>query len=184
MEEKAASRLRGKWKGSAGFLAKESVSWEELRRVPSGERELRAYLEQRITARAKGGSEKDPRWRKSALVGACMEIVFGLPVSPAVRAAAYRILATMPEMKSLGRVKDPLGRMGEAFGYQVPPGSGNENPYEIAHVIDPATGLPLARSVTTTVELAHGRTAKVTNFTAYQQLGWTDAQPSLPAKRD
>jgi hypothetical protein len=121
MEEKAASRLRGKWKGSAGFLAKESVSWDELRRVPSGERELRAYLEQRITARAKGGSEKDPRWRKSALVGACMEIVFGLPVSPAVRAAAYRILATMPEMKSLGRVKDPLGRMGEAFGYQVPP---------------------------------------------------------------
>ncbi|MGP4104562.1 hypothetical protein [Nonomuraea sp. KM90] len=113
-----------------------------------------------------------------------MEIVFGLPVSSAVRAAAYRILATMPKMKSLGTVKDPLGRTGEAFGYQDPPAPGNANPYEIAYIIDPATGLPLARSLTTTVELAHGRTAKVANSTAYQQLGWTDAKPSLPAKRD
>ncbi|WP_406312139.1 hypothetical protein OHA77_26290 [Streptosporangium sp. NBC_01639] len=50
-------------------------------------------------------------------------------------------------------------------------------------MIDPATGLLLART-TTTVELTGGRTAKTTSFTAYQQTGWTDAKPSLPAKRD
>ncbi|WP_424536771.1 CU044_5270 family protein [Sphaerisporangium viridialbum] len=184
-EEKMAARLGGGWKGLGGSLTKKSLTWDEIRHIPSGERELRAYLEQRLTAPAKGGSGQDPGGRDSALREACMEIVFGLPVSPAVRASAYRILATMPALTSLGRVKDPLGRTGEAFGYQVAAGSGRgEKAYDVVNVIDSATGLPLAQSTTTTVELAGGRTAKTTSFTAYQQMGWTDARPSLPAKRD
>ncbi|MER5326667.1 CU044_5270 family protein [Streptosporangium roseum] len=183
-EEKVASRLRGGWKGSGGSLTKEPLTWDEIRHIPSGERELRAYLEQLLTTPAKGGSGQDPRRPESALQEACMQIVFALPVSPAVRASAYRILATMPELKSLGRVKDPLGRTGEAFGYQMAPGSGRENAYEAVRVIDPTTGLPLAQWWTTTVQLAGGRTAKTTSFTAYQRMGWTDAKPSLPAKRD
>ncbi|WP_433419195.1 CU044_5270 family protein [Microtetraspora malaysiensis] len=181
-EEKVATRLRGKWKGSAGTLSKVSITWDEIRRIPSGERELRAYLEQRITARAKGDYGSDPEWRRSALQGSCMEIVFGLPVSSAVRAAAYRILATIPGMTALGRVKDPLGRTGEALGYRVNGGEG-EGGNQIVEVIDPETGLPLSTSSTGTIELADGRTAKVTSFTAYQQIGWTDEEPSLPAKR-
>lgn len=184
-EEKTASRLRGKWKGSGGLLASDPLTWDEIRRIPSGERELRAYLGQLITAQAKAGySPQDPRSLEAALQEACMEIVFDLPASPAVRASAYRILATMPWMKSLGRVKDPLGRTGEAFGYQVAPDFGRKNALEVALVIAPATGLLLARTTTTTVELTGGRTAKTTSFTAYQQTGWTDAKPSLPAKRD
>ncbi|WP_031171287.1 CU044_5270 family protein [Streptosporangium roseum] len=183
-EEKTASRLRGKWKGSGGSLTKELLTWDEIRRIPSGERELRAYLEQLLTAPAKGGSGQDPRRPDSALQEACMQIVFALPVAPAVRASAYRILATMPELKSLGRVKDPLGRTGEAFGYQMAPDFGRKTAFEVALVIDPATGLLLARTTTTTVELTGGRTAKTTSFTAYQRMGWTDAKPSLPAKRD
>jgi hypothetical protein len=184
-EKKTAARLRGKWKGSGGSLTKELLTWDEIRRIPSGERELRAYLEQLVTAPTKSGdSGQDPRSLEPALQEACMQIVFGLPASPAVRASAYRLLATMPTLKSLGRMKDPLGRTGEAFGYQVAPGSGRKDPLEIAWVIDPATGSPLARSMTTTVELTGGRTAKTTGFTAYRQMGWTDAKPSLPAKRD
>ncbi|MEU4409064.1 hypothetical protein AB0F88_31505 [Streptosporangium sp. NPDC023963] len=113
-----------------------------------------------------------------------MQIVFTLPVSPAVRASAYRILATMPTLRSLGRMKDPLGRTSEAFGYQAVPGAMRKNALEHAWVIDPATGLPLASLTTTAVELAGGRTAKTTSFTAYQRTGWTDAKPPLPAKRD
>jgi hypothetical protein len=184
-EEKTAARLRGKWKGSGGDLTKELLTWDEIRRIPSGERELRAYLEQLIAAQTKAGnSEQDPRSLEPALQETCMQIVFGLPASPAVRASAYRILATMPELKSLGRVKDPLGRTGEAFGYQVAPELGRKDALEVAWVIDPVTGLPLAGLTTTMVELAGGRTAKTTSFTAYQQMGWTDAKPSLPAKRD
>ncbi|MET8339714.1 CU044_5270 family protein [Streptosporangium canum] len=184
-EEKTAARLRGKWKGSGGLLASDLLTWDEIRRIPSGERELRAYLGQLITAQAKAGySPQDPQSLEAVLQEVCMEIVFDLPASPAVRASAYRILATMPWMKSLGKVKDPLGRTGEAFGYQVAPDFGRKNALEVALVIDPATGLLLARTTTTTVELAGGRTAKTTSFTAYQRMGWTDAKPSLPAKRD
>ncbi|MFI7059017.1 CU044_5270 family protein [Streptosporangium canum] len=183
--EKTAARLRGKWKGSGGLLASDSITWDEIRRIPSGERELRAYLGQLITAQAKAGRyPRDPRSLEAALQEPCMEIVFDLPASPAVRASAYRILATMPWMKSLGKMKDPLGRTGEAFGYQVAPDFGRKNALEVALVIDPATGLLLARTTTTTVELTGGRTSKTTSFTAYQQTGWTDAKPSLPAKRD
>ena len=183
-EEKEASRLRGKWKNSGGALVKELTSWEEIRRIPSGDRELRAYLERRITARAKGDYGKDPQWRERALSGACMEIVFGLPVSPAVRASAFRILAGMPEMKSLGKMKDPLGRMGEAIGYQVDPRPGRPAAYDVVQMIDPLTGLPLAESSTTTVELSGGRTTKATSFVAYQRMGWTDEEPPLPPKHD
>ncbi|MET9063800.1 CU044_5270 family protein [Streptosporangium sandarakinum] len=182
-EEKRATRLRGKWKNSGGSLVKELIGWEEIRRIPSGDRELRAYLERRITAEAKGDYGQDPQWRESALSGACMEIVFGLPVSPAVRASAYRILAGMPRMKSLGRMKDPLGRVGEAIGYQVDPRH-EEAPYNVVQIIDPLTGLPLAQSSTTTVKLAGGRTAKATSFVAYQWMGWTDEEPPLPPERD
>lgn len=178
-EEKMATRLRGKWKGSAGSLTKELITWDEASRIPSGERELRAYLEQRL----KGFSGFSGQ-ESALLQGACMEIVFGLPVAPAVRASAYRILATLPEMKSLGRVKDPLGRTGEGIGYQVAPAAGWKNAHQVVHVIDPATGLPLARFTTTSAELTGGRTAKIMSFTAYQQMGWTDAKPSLPAERD
>ncbi|WP_440089423.1 CU044_5270 family protein [Streptosporangium sp. LJ11] len=182
-EEKTATRLRGKWKGSGGDLAKELLTWEELRRVPSGERELRAYLEQRLTSQTKADYGQDPRSLEAALRELCIQVVFGLPVSPAVRASAYRILATMPTLESLGRTKDPLGRTGEAFGYQVTPRFGQKSAIQVAWVIDPATGLPLTRLTTTTVELAGGRIAKTTSFTAYQRVGWTDAEPPLPAKR-
>ncbi|MFF4774428.1 CU044_5270 family protein [Microtetraspora fusca] len=183
-EEKVAQRLRGKWKGSAGSLTAELVTWDELRRIPSDERELRAYLERRITSQAKShGYENDPKDLELALQGNCMEIVFSLPVSPAVRAAAYRLLATLPQMTALGRVKDPLGRTGEALGYRVN-GREGEGVYQIVQVIDPETGLPLSQSSTSTIELADGRTAKVENFTAYRQMGWTDEEPSLPTKRD
>ncbi|MEU0568211.1 CU044_5270 family protein [Nonomuraea sp. NPDC005983] len=183
-EEKVGSRLRGKWKNSGGSLTKELVTWDEISRIPSGEQELRAYLEQRITDRANGRWGNDPQWREAALQGGCMEIVFGLPVSPAVRASAYRILAGLPGMKSLGRVTDPLGRTGEAIGYQVDADSARQNVYDVIHVIDPETGLPLASWSATTVELVGGRSAKVTSFTAYQEMGWTDAKPSLPARRE
>ncbi|MFF3441933.1 CU044_5270 family protein [Streptosporangium sp. NPDC002721] len=184
-EGRRVERLRGGWKGSGGYLARELLTWEELRRVPSGEGELRAYLEQRLAAQIKAGrAPQDPRSPEEALGELCVQIIFGLPVSPAVRASAYRILATLPTLKSLGEMKDPLGRTGEAFGYRPAPGSGRENAHEVAWMIDPATGLLLTALTTTTVKLADGRTAKTIGFKAYQRVGWTDAEPPLPAGRD
>lgn len=34
------------------------------------------------------------------------------PAAPKVRAATYRMPADLPEVRSLGRVRDPLGQVG------------------------------------------------------------------------
>lgn len=59
------------------------------------------------------------------------------PVSPQVRAAAFRVMARLPGVRMLGLRRDPLGRTGYAFG------TGRTALGEIA-IIDPATGSLLA----------------------------------------
>jgi hypothetical protein len=59
------------------------------------------------------------------------------PVSPQVRAAAFRVMAGLPGVRMLGLRRDPLGRTGYAFG------TGRTALGEIA-IIDPATGSLLA----------------------------------------
>ena len=62
------------------------------------------------------------------------------PVSAQVRAATFRVMASLPWVRLLGPMTDPLGRSGYglAAGPQDP-GSQNYNPIK-AVVIDPASG--------------------------------------------
>ncbi|MFI0448934.1 CU044_5270 family protein [Actinomadura sp. 6N118] len=74
------------------------------------------------------------------------------PASPAVRAAAYRMLATLPGVKAEGRTTDPLGRTGTVISlpvattmplglYTAPKQLGT---YRRQWIIDPATGALMA----------------------------------------
>ncbi len=69
-------------------------------------------------------------------------LVLDLPVSPQVRAAAYRMLAAMPEVASLGRVTDQLGRPGVAVAVTR---QGDFGEAQTRLIIDPATGQALAQ---------------------------------------
>lgn len=51
-------------------------------------------------------------------------------------------------------------------------------------MIDVASGLPLSREMDGLDRLADGRTYKVASFTAYEQIGWTNDLPDLPARRN
>ncbi|MFI6316613.1 hypothetical protein ACIBG8_03795 [Nonomuraea sp. NPDC050556] len=62
------------------------------------------------------------------------------PLSPTVRAAAYRMLADLPGVRSLGRVTDPKGRQGQAFTHTAPGGGGSTSRI----ILDPETGQSLA----------------------------------------
>lgn len=62
------------------------------------------------------------------------------PVSPQVRAAAFRVMARLPGVRMLGYRRDPLGRSGYAFG------TGHTALGEIA-IIDPSTGSLLAYQI-------------------------------------
>jgi hypothetical protein len=125
------------------------------------------------------------------------------PVTPAVRAALYQMLAAMPGIKSLGEVTDPAGQRGDAVSYTATyrncgplltpgadgnPTSGAPSPscttQEIL-IINPATGLPLAEELRyLNLAAGHPWTAPDQLF-SYEIFGpshWTNANPPTSAQ--
>ncbi|MEV7801613.1 CU044_5270 family protein [Microbispora sp. NPDC088329] len=180
--ERTAERLRGKWKGSAGDMAGDSMTWEEVRAIPGETGKLRSYLEERIGRLELSGSGMDVKEARAyILLRDCVGIISGLPASPEVRASAYRILASLPGIQAEGETTDPLGRRGQALSYQeeIEPGLFSK----VQLVVDPGTGLLLAEVRTNTTTLANGRRAELRVSTSYRAIGWTDERPELPAYR-
>jgi hypothetical protein len=60
------------------------------------------------------------------------------PVSGQVRAAAYRVMATLPEVKLLGLVRDAFGRQG--YGLQISDDGLFASPGDLGAIVDPSTG--------------------------------------------
>ncbi|WP_431930820.1 CU044_5270 family protein [Nonomuraea jabiensis] len=181
--ERTAERLHGKWKGTAGDLAGESMTWQEVRAIPSEPDKLRSYLEERVGRLELAGSGMDvEEARAHILLRDCVGIISGLPASPEVRASAYRILASLPGIRAEGEMTDPLGRRGQALSYQeeIEPGLFTQ----VRLVVDPGTGLLLAEVRTNTTKLANGRQAELRVSTSYRAIGWTDERPQLPTHQD
>ncbi|MEU0478044.1 CU044_5270 family protein [Streptosporangium sp. NPDC006013] len=187
--EREASRLRGKWKGSAGYLTKGLLTWAEVRAIPDTPEKLRIYLNGRgkeFTAESPG-AEKAEKQVEPWLLEDCVQLLTSLPVTPATRAAAYRLLASLPGMTSEGEVVDRLGRVGQAISYPVSTTTpqGESKVYGTNRlVIDVSSGLPLSRERDGLDRLRDGRTYKVTSFAVYERIGWTDDLPDLPDRRD
>ncbi|MGI5486278.1 CU044_5270 family protein [Microtetraspora malaysiensis] len=181
--ERTAERLRGKWKGSAGDLAGQDMTWKEVRAIPSEPDKLRSYLEERIGRLELAGSGMDvEEARAHILLRDCVGIISGLPASPEVRASAYRILASLPGIRAEGEMTDPLGRRGQTLSYQeeIEPGLFTQ----VQLVVDPSTGQLLAEVRTNTTKLADGRQAEMRVSTSFQAIGWTDERPELPTRRN
>jgi hypothetical protein len=78
------------------------VSFRRLQRLPASPAGLQTWLrafERNFTKRT-GVPTPEP----GALIQSLTELVAGLPAPPQVRAAAFRVLATLPNVTSLGRV--------------------------------------------------------------------------------
>ncbi|WP_169949749.1 CU044_5270 family protein [Microbispora sp. H11081] len=183
--ERTAARLHGRWKGTAGELTGELVTWQEVKAIPGEPGALRSYLEERAARRL--AADPDPgadaeESRAQLLLQGCLDVISRLPASPEARASAYRILASLPGIRAEGETTDPLGRRGQALGYrqEIEPGLFTR----VLLVVDPATGLPLAEVRTNTTTLADGRRAELRSSTSYQAIGWTDDRPELPAHRE
>ncbi|HMG62089.1 MAG TPA: CU044_5270 family protein, partial [Streptosporangiaceae bacterium] len=121
-----------------------------------------------------------------------------LPVTPAVRAALYRMLASLPGVKSLGPVTDAGGRAGVAVALtgrysgcgqeSVLHRDGGTEEYpafasctvEQRLVIDPASGMPLAQELRY-AGLPPGQHWSAPDglfsFQLFQAAGWTAASP-------
>ena len=92
------------------------------------------------------------------------QLVGDLPVSPAVRAATYRMLADLPGVRLRGAVKDQRGRPGVAVDFL-------RNGSESRLIVDANDGRALAE------ESWHGGT--LLSYQAILSAGYTDEVPPV-----
>lgn len=110
-----------------------------------------------------------------------------MPVRPAVRAAALRLLAELPTTKVGGSITDPLGRPGLAVtfvkseGFFTEFGADDEVAERYTTILDPRTGA-MAAHVSVAAESTEGLSkGTIIHYTAWApEAGWTDVRPARP----
>jgi hypothetical protein len=117
---------------------------------------------------------------------AMINLLYQAPNTPALRAAAYRLLADLPGLRDLGTVTDPKGRAGnavtmltneEAAGVRQADTGG---PREVRLIFDPRSGQPLAwetRVMRPADYLAWVPAGAVFDYEAMLRTRWTDDVP-------
>ncbi|MEU0566501.1 hypothetical protein ABZ297_14050 [Nonomuraea sp. NPDC005983] len=107
-------------------------------------------------------------------------LLFFAPVSSRTRAAAYRLLASLPGVEAAGQVTDVLGRAGQAVEYDsgefAPPDFPGATRTRL--VIDPTSGRPLA------IETRSAADGLLLTYTAIRDGRWTDGNPLKNAMKE
>ncbi|MCM2578027.1 CU044_5270 family protein [Streptomyces meridianus] len=99
------------------------------------------------------------------VMSAAVDLATELPASPELRAAAYRLMASEPGVRDIGRVTDHEGRAVDAVAIRDRRGG----PGERRLFFDPDTGMPIG---------SESRTGgRPTGFMTYTAMRWTDEPP-------
>jgi hypothetical protein len=161
----------------------EPVSADQIRRLPTDPAALRGWL---LKVIRKQGLDKDGEAAVAKMLFAGLtNLLFTTPVPPAVRAAAYRVLAQVPGVRSLGATTDPEGRKGVAVSIDTnnvaeEQQADSGGPTEVRLLFDPATGRTLSTQ-TRAVRPADYRSwvpaGAVVDYDALSGERWTDEQP-------
>jgi hypothetical protein len=122
-------------------LGETNVSQRQLDALPSDPAKLTAALLRFHT----GGGGDLPTDRDAWLFAVGSELVLQLPVRPAVRAAAYRMLGGLDGVRALGAVTDLEGRRGQAVAVTRTDPDGSR--LEERLIVDPRSGAALAGEV-------------------------------------
>jgi hypothetical protein len=135
------------------------LSFDETQQLPADPPELEAYL----LAISPHHAGLPPVSVSDRLFEAAVDVA-DTPAPPTVRAAAFRLLAGLPGLTSLGPVTDPLGRTGVGIENSY---SGDDTEELI---VDPGTGSLLALEDLSTVD-GH---VTIVQYEALVQAGWTN----------
>jgi hypothetical protein len=92
--------------------------------------------------------------------------------TPALRAAAYRVLAGLPGIRMKPNVQDPAGQSGTAVWL---PQAG---PTLAMVIVDPATGTQLCVVEVTKRSIAHAPAGTIITYTLFTGSGWTNTPRS------
>ncbi|MCW2876986.1 MAG: hypothetical protein JWQ95_1086 [Sphaerisporangium sp.] len=159
-------------------LAGRNVSVAELKALPT----TAAALKQRLLQGYAGhGTESgEPQDADSWLYQVTSGLLRDMPVEPAVRAAAYKVLAGLDGVRSLGEVTDALGRTGQGIARSENwSGAG----FERQIIIDPRTGILLTDqivAVRATGGYAWAKPGTPIWWEATTEASWTEKGPVKP----
>jgi hypothetical protein len=116
------------------------LSYAQLRRLPTDPSRLAAAMD-RLAARYHVDRSFPQRDIRTAIRFEMLRGLAEAPTSASVRAALYRVLATTPGIRLLGRTRDSIGRYGIALAVNV-------EDARLELIIDPTTGELLQTSRT------------------------------------
>ncbi|MFC4498729.1 MULTISPECIES: CU044_5270 family protein [Streptomyces] len=162
-------------------LGPRNVSYDDLRELPSKSDELSAYLK---ALYAEDSGAETASGQTAWMLRRAADLVT-MPVKPAVRAAAYRVMADLPGVRVLARATDPLGREGVAV---VAPGTVRTllGSVEQRLVVDPSTGEMLCEQdilvePSARAEEAGLKAGTTVNYQATTGMSWGEQQITVPA---
>ena len=133
----------------------------EVQTLPEDPRELRDRIVEII--------DEDHNAPRSVIEGmvttVARHLATELPLTPELRAAVYRLLASEPGVRDIGEVTDREGRTGIAVAIRDRRGGGEER-----LVFDRETGMPLASE-------SVSKGGAVNSWTVFTEMRWTDEPP-------
>ncbi|RJL30860.1 hypothetical protein [Bailinhaonella thermotolerans] len=163
------------------------LTLDQITRLPGDPAGLRAHLRR---AYERLGREAEPAaWEPATwdewMWRTGLQLVVRAPVTPETRSATYRILADLPQVRSLGGTTDALGRAGTAL---AAPGRRAEGVTQVQLILDGRGRALGVREVLTTPEKGPRGDAYpagvVLSERVVERAEWTDADPPAPAIRE
>ncbi|MDX3098364.1 CU044_5270 family protein [Streptomyces sp. ME01-24h] len=160
----------------------DNVSYKDLRALPSTTDELRRYLE-RLYAKD-NGADTGTEGRSAWMLGQAGNLVT-MPVKPAVRAAAYRVMAGLPGVRVTEHVTDPLGREGVGVDFPAAYRGAPLGTTQQRLIVDPATGAMLSDELVLVEPSARAREAglaagSTVYYNATARMSWSEHQITVP----
>jgi hypothetical protein len=164
------------------------LTFGQLQRLPQDPHALRAWLVKMARR------DLDPAASAAVVdlnvAGELSDLLVDFPVPPGVRAAAFRALAAMPGVTSIGPTRDELGRpgVGIEIGVSTPGAEGIAVLGDGSPIVAPAGRL--IRTLIVDPQTSHvlsdrtsvGNSGPVID-TLVVRVGWTNGKPHKPAMR-
>jgi len=161
----------------------QKTGWSDYATLSAGPAKLRKQLAAGLPGPASAEikmAERSTGWsypvlRNDMLFYAAVGVM-GDPVRPAVRAAAYRVLASVPGVQVKPGIRDSTGQLGTAVWLSHPGDRAVD--YEL---IDPANGYLLGDASITVTPLLGLPPGSVLTYNERVSSGWTNTAPHKPS---
>ncbi|MEV4382842.1 CU044_5270 family protein [Streptosporangium sp. NPDC049644] len=149
-------------------MAGHEMTFEQLQRLPVAPAALKEWVTEAVSDVPAGTVD-------GVVADALSGLLWSKPSPPDVRAAAYRALAELPNIRYLGSATDERGRAGAGFSFTVqPPGARNGAAVRRTLIIDPDSSQVLSSTVTGPPGVKGDQVELVL------EAGWTDDRPAVP----